>query len=370
MSNSPLTATADPTLKAAATTATVDVARALQASLEAAKLRILDAHVQLKEYRFEGLDEDADGNGEGDGSLRDPAVVRSDVAAQVSFLRRLKFQYLEQNAKDKYIKTIVADDAPLVTSAGNEELRVRNEEKKSALKAAKGRLEEKRGDVKVLAPLVEEDYNRAKALTEEASSLSQKILDARLQLTRLRQTYPHPRLTVKSASQQLEEQVAEMQAVDEALQDVNERIARVKENVKAGVGEVERLRAARAEVEKMKVAEGEVEEDGRIGGLYDWFSASLTLHRSLLSLVSSHSETDNELRLKYAVNGREVTIKLLFIPNTRQLAAAEVRMDGADVDLGDVVDTHVHSNDISGLVWAVLARTRHSFTADSNSMED
>lgn len=71
-------------------------------------------------------------------------------------MRKLKFQYLEQNAKDKYVKTIVSDDAPLITAASNEEIRLRNEEKKRKLKEIKVKLAEKQEDVRTLAPLVEE----------------------------------------------------------------------------------------------------------------------------------------------------------------------------------------------------------------------
>jgi hypothetical protein len=75
-----------------------------------------------------------------------------------SFLRKLKFQYLEQNAKDKYIKTIVSDidDTPLITAASNEELRATNELKKEKLKLAKEKLARKYQDIRTLAPLVEQ----------------------------------------------------------------------------------------------------------------------------------------------------------------------------------------------------------------------
>lgn len=73
-------------------------------------------------------------------------------------MRKLKFQYLEQNAKDKYIKTIVSDidDAPLITAATNEELRQGNALKKEKLKEAKGKLAQKQEDTRTLAPLVEQ----------------------------------------------------------------------------------------------------------------------------------------------------------------------------------------------------------------------
>lgn len=115
------------------------------------------------------------------------------------------------------------------------------------------------------------DCNRAKALTAEATTLSQQILDARLALTRLRQAHPHPRLTVATASAHLESQVMQMQEFDEKVQDVNDCVASVKEKVKESAREVERLRVKRAEVEN-GVKTGEVEvEDGRVVGLYDWY---------------------------------------------------------------------------------------------------
>lgn len=70
-------------------------------------------------------------------------------------------QYLEQKAKDQYIKTIVSDDAPNINAEDNEMLRLSNEEKKMALKTAKARLTEKDGDIRKLAPLVEEGNHKS-----------------------------------------------------------------------------------------------------------------------------------------------------------------------------------------------------------------
>ncbi|KAF9225780.1 hypothetical protein BS17DRAFT_563762 [Gyrodon lividus] len=338
----------------------------LQATLESANLHILSSRVQLKSHQFDGLDDWSPG----EDALSDPAVVASDVGAQISFLRKLKFQYLEQNAKDKYVKTIVSDDAPFITASSNEELRLRNEEKKRILKESKVRLAERQEDVRTLAPLVEEDLQKARSLTTLATTLSAQILDARLALTRLRQAHPHPRLTVASATSTLDSQVEQMQGMEDKLQGLNGRIGEAKEQLKTEIAELERLRG----VEKEKIAElgvvgkesGE-EEDPRVRGLYDWFLRSLTIHRSLLSLKSSHVESENELQLTYSIDpplsspsssSKDLILTLLFIPNTRQLASAYVNLDGVELDLGDVIDVHVQANDISGLVWAVLARVR------------
>ncbi|KIK97193.1 hypothetical protein PAXRUDRAFT_31920 [Paxillus rubicundulus Ve08.2h10] len=343
---------------------TADAPKQLQETLAAANLHILNSRAQLKSHQFDGLDDCS----LGEDALSDPAVVASDVAAQISFLRKLKFQYLEQNAKDKYVKTIVSDDAPLITASSNEEIRLRNEEKKRVLKEAKIMLSGRQEDVRTLAPLIEEgDYQKARSLTTLATTLSAQILDARLALTRLRQAHPHPRLTVPSATFTLDGQVEQMQKMEDKLQGLNNRMRGAKEQLKTQMAELERLRS----IERERVAElglvgkesGE-EEDPRVGNLYDWFLASLTIHRSLLSLKSSHAESENELRLTYSIDPapssspKDLILTLLFIPNTRQLASVEVSLGGVELDLGDVIDAHVQANDVSGLVWAVVARAR------------
>ena len=70
----------------------------------------------------------------------------------------MKFQYLEQNAKDKYVKSIVSDidDAPIVTAEQNKELSLVNEEKKEKLKAAKNKLADVHNNIRLLAPMVEQ----------------------------------------------------------------------------------------------------------------------------------------------------------------------------------------------------------------------
>jgi peptidoglycan hydrolase CwlO-like protein len=95
-------------------------------------------------------------------------------------------------------------------------------------------------------------------------------LDARLKLTRLRQAYPQPRLTIPAALAQLDAQVEEMQQLQDNLQSLTDNVDDIKEKVKAGARDVERLRVERAEVDKsVKQSESEVEDD-RVLELCDW----------------------------------------------------------------------------------------------------
>ncbi len=319
-------------------------------------------------------------------------------------MRKLKFQYLEQNAKDKYVKSIVSDidDAPIVTAEENKDLARTNEEKKEKLKFAKGRLNEVQNNIRLLGPMVEqgvhcqtknsndmsadyvfEDYQRVKEATDRAALLSQKIIDARTALILLRQTHPKPRLTIPLAEQKLQDQVEEMQMLNDQVQDIKQRAKAEKGRVKTGTVDVENLRLQAAEAEKAVKSAQLDEDDSRLVPLYDWwvqpvlifvacflimvfrYTASLALHRSISNLDDSHSVSENELQLTYKIDipppspPHHVIIALIFAPDTRKLAAAQVSgLDELGVDAGDVIDAHVQVDDPHGLIAALLARAR------------
>jgi len=185
----------------------------------------------------------------------------------------------------------MSEEGPAITAADNEDLKAKNEEKKGALRVVKDKLSEKQKDIRDLAPLVEEglvpsllplvrrpdaqplasDYQKAKTVIAEISSLSQQILDARLALTRSKQRHPEPRLTVSSATAQLDSQIIKMQESSDELQGVNAKVSAVKEVIKAKAKQLEALRSQRAEVEKIRSSKVDEVEDPRYGGLYDWY---------------------------------------------------------------------------------------------------
>lgn len=78
-----------------------------------------------------------------------------------------------------------------------------------------------------------------------------------------------------------------------------------------------------------------------------------------MSLDKFETPSDNELRLTYSLpNARTVTIALLFLPNTRQIAEAHLVDSDIDIDIQELVGVHSACNDVPGLVRAILARLR------------
>ncbi len=97
------------------------------------------------------------------------------------------------------------------------------------------------------------------------------------------------------------------------------------------------------------------------------YSASLALHRSLFSLHESKLLAENELALTYNIEQRRkrkpctITVTLLFHPNTRRIADATISSSDAlvsEMNFADLVGSHVQSNDVLGLIRAIMARVR------------
>ncbi|KAI0300602.1 hypothetical protein B0F90DRAFT_1629620 [Multifurca ochricompacta] len=357
----------------------IDSAKQLQVVFDTAHLRIRDIQVRFNSRTPETSEiaEDALGRRGSSSTSQTPDALAAEVSDYMSFMRKLKFQYLENNAKDKYVKTIVNDEAPMITADTNADMQAANLVKKDKLKAAKSRLITRHSDIRNLAPLVEQDYLKAKGLAAEATALTQSILDARLAITRLRQAHPSPRLTIPVAEGQLSSQIADMQLLEDELQAVNERISRVKDAAREGTVDIDRLRSEKAELEKKVAAHRVDADDGRAVDLCNWFdphryTSSLALHRLLFNMQSSRSISENELILTYTVdhpsdlttaqNPRVIMIALLFLPNTRQLA--DVRVEGLEgVDITNTVDSFVQANDAPGLIWHILSRARQTFSS-------
>ena len=115
------------------------------------------------------------------------------------------------------------------------------------------------------------DYIKAKGLTTEAVALTQSILDARLAIMRLRGIHPSPPLTIPVAEETLSSQIADMQTLEDESQSINEKIARVKDNIKEGTVKMDRLRSEKAELEKRIPAHNDEADDGRAAKLCDWW---------------------------------------------------------------------------------------------------
>ena len=107
-------------------------------------------------------------------------------------------------------------------------------------------------------------------MTDQGASLAQKIVEAQMALMLLRQTHPHPRLTIALADDKLADQVTEMQRLSDEVQSLKQKIKAEKATMKNAATELENLRSSAAEAKKTASLAQAEEDDGRILPLYDW----------------------------------------------------------------------------------------------------
>ncbi len=111
---------------------------------------------------------------------------------------------------------------------------------------------------------------RVKEVTDRSTLLAQKIVEAQTALMLLRQTHPHPRLTIALADDKLADQVTEMQRLSDEVQSLKQRIKVEKATMKNAASELEDLRSSAAEAEKIAKLTQVEEDDSRVLPLYDW----------------------------------------------------------------------------------------------------
>jgi hypothetical protein len=291
----------------------------------------------------------------------DPTVVSQDLAAQLSYVRKLKFNFLELNAKGRYTNTIVSDIDPEISQEVYEILHSQSIQDKASLKEAKVQLADNYRQIAEQAPETEKAYNEIKNQLAEINQLTSEILDTQLELSRLRARHPEPRLTVSKATAIADEQVQKMMAQEEEIQGVEKEICQKRDENKAAARQLEKMRIERGKLEsEYKALKVEPEEDVRISELYEWYTASLALHKNLLSIDSFSRPASNAFNITYCLP-ELVTVQLVFHPGTEKLANAQLLNPPPPfdkIDITDLVALYTMSGDVRAFLTVLLSRLR------------
>jgi hypothetical protein len=284
----------------------------------------------------------------------DPTLVEQDLKSQLSDVKKLKFNFLEQNTKGRYIRTIISDIDPGISQETYEELSALNQAEKEKLKEAKARLAETNRQLVDAAPLIAAEMKQLKQKQEEMNRLAAEIVDARLAISRLRARHPHPRLTVAKASSIADEQIMKMQAIEDEMQEIDTKITETREKAKTASRELEKMKVERGELERKydEVKSSEEGEDARVLELYEWFTTALALYRKLLYIHSIDSPTANSIHITYSRPER-VTVVLVFAPGTRKLVNASLLSPPSQfssLDIEPLLSTHTPSGDVKAFL--------------------
>ncbi|WWC69508.1 uncharacterized protein I206_103450 [Kwoniella pini CBS 10737] len=288
-----------------------------------------------------------------------PILVREEMVSQKDYFRRLKFTYLEQEAKRHFLSSIMGDEPQRVEPGENEERELTNAEKKRVLKEAKSEIDEMRAFTVRLAEDNAKKHTEMSQGLAEAQALQKQIRDMELELARIKATHPpENRMTTAQANDTLDAQIVEMERVTDALSSTQTQIDSTREEVAKVAKEVQRLsrEREREEARAKEVREGREAGDTKVDEICRWYSSSMAFYRSLLGIRSVKAVSDNELHMEYEVNDGQVTLALHFDEVTKRLTDAS--LIGSDIDISESVGIAAGANDVAGLVADVLVRLR------------
>ncbi|ORY33785.1 hypothetical protein BCR39DRAFT_519226 [Naematelia encephala] len=289
-----------------------------------------------------------------------PVLVREEMAAQKEYFRRLKFNYLEQEAKRKFLVSITGDEPQGVQPGENEEREMINREKKARLKAAKAELDSMRSEAIDLATANATKHAALAGELAEAQAIQKQVRDMELELARIKATHPpEERMTTARAYDTLDSQTEEMQKLTEAISTTATRADTAREQVAKGLKEVKRLEREREreEARAKEVREGREAGDTRVDELCRWLTSSMAMYRGLLGIKSIKAISDTVLQITYGVSSKqEVTLELEFDPSTKRFLDAN--LIGSDLDIVEAAGIAQASGDVPGLIADVLVRLR------------
>ncbi|QRV90738.1 hypothetical protein RhiJN_18756 [Ceratobasidium sp. AG-Ba] len=246
------------------------------------------------------------------------------------YVAKLKFRYVEQSAKEDFIKLLSSapEDADMALLASE------TAEAKATLKAAKVRLDATRGP-----------------------GDGQEIVDMQLELARLRRDHPiAQRVTQSQAEQILDEQITQLQTLDEQLQSLSAECSTTRDALTSAHTSFDKLRpeaAAKAREVAERAAHG-----GRAAQEAEaqcaWHRSAIQLWKDLFDVESVRAVSNNELWLVY--NKPRFTLALVFDHITHKFAGA--RLVDLDMNIAESVDLAITANNVPRLIRDILWRLR------------
>ncbi|KAE8538047.1 hypothetical protein D1P53_006114 [Cryptococcus gattii VGV] len=286
-----------------------------------------------------------------------PILVREEMKAQKDYFRKLKFTYLEQDAKRHFLASITGDEPQRVEPGENEERELINAEKKERLKAAKVGIEDMRTTSVKLAEENAKKHGEMSQQLVEAQTLQKQIRDMELELARIKATHPpENRMTVNQANDTLDAQIVEIQQLTDEREATQAQIDQTSETVARIAKERLSRDREREEARAREVREGREAGDTKVDDICRWLTSSMSFYRSLLGIRSVRAVSETELHLEYDVPQGPIILVMKFDELTKRLADAA--LVGSDIDIAEAVGIAAGSNDVPGLIADVLARLR------------
>ncbi|KAF2757374.1 hypothetical protein EJ05DRAFT_388142 [Pseudovirgaria hyperparasitica] len=215
-----------------------DTLRKLQILQKAQTLKIIELNESLRapdeaEKRDSGVSE----------TPRDsptPASLEADLTHYKELFSKLRFSYVEQMTKEKFLQAITDSDPPFIEHQQNVELEAQLAEAKSSLKSQKLEVASFIEELEKQARLLSERYDSIQLRTAELQMLPTEIAALEQSIEALRDSQaPHP--TNPELSLPLPETQALLSQREAELASINAQLAALEPSVQRKARDLERL---------------------------------------------------------------------------------------------------------------------------------
>ncbi|KAI9163294.1 Kinetochore protein Sos7 [Paramyrothecium foliicola] len=225
-----------------------------------------------------------------------PASLEADLAHYTELFAKLRFSYVEQVTKEKFIRAIVGDPPLIVTMQENLELEKENAAAKAALKSLKlevasmvAELERKGRDLTQRYENVQLETTKLRELPRKTQELEARIRELK-SAQDLHGSDPNLNLPLAKTQELLARRKREQQELSRELEALQAKVPRKRK-------EAERLRAELQPLETKRqnstaaAREARRRKEGALGGVADdleqrarWYRASETVLKQVLDI--------------------------------------------------------------------------------------
>ncbi|KAJ2895412.1 putative 60s ribosomal protein l37 protein [Zalerion maritima] len=224
-----------------------------------------------------------------------PASLQADLTHYKELFAKLRFSYVEQVTKEKFIRAIVGDPPLIVTPQENAELEKENLEAKAALKALKVEVADMVSDLERRGKELTTRYEQVQLETNQLQELPEKISGLEESISQLKKKQspiqnPNMVLPLSRTLELVDKRTQERDELDRHFEQLQAQVPRKRK-------EMERLQAELAPLETKRqtsttaAKEARRRKEAALGGVQDdleergrWWTASETALKQMLDI--------------------------------------------------------------------------------------
>lgn len=191
-----------------------------------------------------------------------PSSLSADLVHYRDLFSKLRFSYVEQVTKERFLRAVIADQPEFVSAEDNAELEERLKTDKAELRAKKEEVRALIGELEAQGRQLAQRYEQIQLRTSQLESLPSEIAEVEQVISRLKDVQ-EPKSEDAELSLPLQPTVDLLRQREQELQSVNLEIARLQAALPTKKAEIQRLQDELAPIQMRKIKAVEEAKEAR-----------------------------------------------------------------------------------------------------------